>query len=146
MAPPRILVRSHIWMREAKEGLKLDNLRSDHVMIRSELKYLIGAKTVDLTCWVFGGKTAPFPTVRVFRVVRPVATVRFQVEPNPEPTREFWPIANTRGKKDVMHRFAWKGSKYIVYLLLPPINTYITQDAKPKMIDAPLTAIFGMGQ
>jgi hypothetical protein len=83
-------------MQEVKEGLKLDNLRTDHVVIRSELKYLIGAKIVDLKCRVFGGKTAPFPTVRVFRVVRPVATVRFQVERNPEPTREFGPVANTR--------------------------------------------------
>jgi hypothetical protein len=75
--------------------LKLDNLRTDHVMIRSELKYLIGANIVDLKCRVFGGKTAPFPTVRVFRVVRPVATVRCRVEPNPEPTREFGPVSNT---------------------------------------------------
>jgi len=82
-------------MQEVKEGLKLDNLRTDHVMIRSELKYLIGAKIVDLKCRVFGGKTAPFPTVRVFRVVRPVATFRFRVESNPEPTREFGPVANT---------------------------------------------------
>jgi len=82
-------------MQEVKEGLTLDNLRTDHVMIRSELKYLIGAKIVDLKCQVFGGKTAPFPTVRVFRVVRPVATVQFQVEPNPEPTREFGPVGNT---------------------------------------------------
>jgi hypothetical protein len=82
-------------MQEVKEGLKLDNLHTDHVMIRSELKYLIGAKIVDLKCRVFGGKTAPFPTVRVFRVVRPVATVRFRVELNPEPTREFGPVANT---------------------------------------------------
>jgi hypothetical protein len=82
-------------MQEVKEGLKLDNLRTDHVMIRSELKYLIGAKIVDFKCRVFGGKTAQFPTVRVFRVVRPVATVRFRVEPNPETTREFGPVANT---------------------------------------------------
>jgi hypothetical protein len=34
-------------------------------------------------------------TVRVFGVVRPVATVRFRVEPYPEPTREFGPVANT---------------------------------------------------
>jgi hypothetical protein len=83
-------------MQEVKEGLKLDNLRTDHVMIRSELQYLIGAKIVDLKCRVFGSKIAPIPTVRVIRVVRPVSTVRFQVEPNPEPTREFGPIANTR--------------------------------------------------
>ena len=82
-------------MREVKEGLKLDNLRTDHVMIRSELKYLIRVKIVDLKCRVFGGKTAPFPTVRVFRVLRPVATVRFRVEPNPEPTGEFGSVANT---------------------------------------------------
>ena len=42
----RISVRSQIWMREVKEGLKLHNLCMDHVMIRSELIYLIGAKAV----------------------------------------------------------------------------------------------------
>jgi len=82
-------------MHEVKEGLKLNNLRTDHVMIRSELKYLIGAKILDLKCRVFGGKTAPFPMVRVFRVARPVAIFRFWVEPNLEPTREFGPVANT---------------------------------------------------
>jgi hypothetical protein len=82
-------------MQEVKEGLKLDNLRTDHVMMWSEIKYLIGAKIVDLKCRVLGGKTAPFPTGRVFRVVRPVATVRFRVEPNPELTPEIAPVANT---------------------------------------------------
>jgi len=65
-------------------------------MIRSELKYLIGAKIVDLKCRVVGGKTGPFPMVWVFRVVRPVATVQFQVEPYPELTREIGPVDNTR--------------------------------------------------
>ena len=64
-------------------------------MIRSELKYLIGAKIVNLKCRVFGGKTGPMAMVQVFGVVRPVATVRFRVEPYPEPTREFGPVANT---------------------------------------------------
>jgi hypothetical protein len=36
-------------------GLKLHNLRTDHVTIQSELTYLIGAKIVDLKCRVFGG-------------------------------------------------------------------------------------------
>ena len=36
--------------------------------------------------------------VRVFRVVRPIATVRFRVEPYPEPAREFEPVANTTCK------------------------------------------------
>jgi hypothetical protein len=31
-------------MQEVKEGLKLNNLRIDYVMIQSKLKYLIGAK------------------------------------------------------------------------------------------------------
>jgi len=31
-------------MQEVKEGLKLNNLHIDYVMIRSQLKYLIGAK------------------------------------------------------------------------------------------------------
>jgi len=78
-----------------KERVELHNLRTDHVMIRSELKYSIGGKVVMLKCRVFGGKTGPFPVGRVFRVVRPVATVRFRAEPDPEPTREFGPVANT---------------------------------------------------
>ena len=78
-----------------KERLKLHNLRTDHVMIQSELKYLIGAKIVNLKCRVFGGKTGPMATVRVFGVVRPIATVRFRVELYAEPTREFGPVANT---------------------------------------------------
>jgi hypothetical protein len=94
-------------MQEVKEGLKLDNLRTNHVMIRSELQYLIGAKIVDLKCRVFGGKTAPCRTVRVFRVVRPIARVQFQVEPNPEPTREFGPVAITR-VEDPPQRFGSK--------------------------------------
>jgi hypothetical protein len=36
-----ILVQSQIWQREVKEGLKLHNLRTDHIVIRSELKYSI---------------------------------------------------------------------------------------------------------
>jgi len=53
-------------MQEVKERLELHNLRTDHVMIRSQLKYLIGAKVVRLKCRVFGGKTGPMATVRVF--------------------------------------------------------------------------------
>jgi len=45
-ATPRILVESQIRNQELKERPKLHNLRTDHVMIRSELKYLIGAKVV----------------------------------------------------------------------------------------------------
>jgi len=37
----------------------------------------------------------PFPTFLVFHVVRPVATVRVQVEPDPEPTLEFGTVADT---------------------------------------------------
>jgi len=82
-----------------KEGLKLHDLRIDHVMIRSELKYLIGAQVVRLKCRVFAGKTGPIPRVRVFCVVKPVATVRVLVEPDPELTREFGTVANTNGDR-----------------------------------------------
>jgi len=61
-----ILVVSQIWKREVKERLKLHNLHTDHVMIRSELKYLFGSKDVWLKCRVFGGKTGPIAMVRVF--------------------------------------------------------------------------------
>jgi len=51
---------------EVKERIKLHNLYIDRVMIRSELRYLIGAKLVKLKCRVFGGKTGPIATIRVF--------------------------------------------------------------------------------
>jgi hypothetical protein len=44
---------------------------------------------------VFGGNTGPVQVGRVFRVVRTVATFRFRVEPEPEPTREFGSVALT---------------------------------------------------
>jgi hypothetical protein len=37
-------VGSQIWKREAKDRLELHNLHPDHLVIRSELKYLIGVK------------------------------------------------------------------------------------------------------
>jgi len=40
----QISVRLHIWIQDVKERQKLNNLRIDHVMIRSKLKYLIGAQ------------------------------------------------------------------------------------------------------
>jgi hypothetical protein len=64
-------------------------------MIRSELKYLIGGQVVMSKCWVFGGKPGPCPVGRGICVVRPVATIRFRVEPELEPTRDFGPIAHT---------------------------------------------------
>ena len=55
IATQQLVVRSQICEREGKEGLKLHNLRTDHVTIRSEVRYLIGAKIVHLDCRVFGG-------------------------------------------------------------------------------------------
>ena len=40
----RILVGLQIWMWEVKERVKLNNLRIDHVTMRSQLRYLIGAR------------------------------------------------------------------------------------------------------
>jgi len=58
-----IVVRFQIWQQEVKQQVEMHNLRTDHVMIRSELKYLIGAKVVNLKCQVFVGKTGPIATV-----------------------------------------------------------------------------------
>jgi len=91
----QILVRSYIWMLEVKERLKLDILRTDRVVIQSELKYLVVGKMARLPGLGFPVETGPKAMVRVFRVVRPVGTVRFRVEPDPEPTREIRPFANT---------------------------------------------------
>jgi len=59
----QISVGSQIWKREVKERQKLHNLRTDHVVIQSELKYLIGAKgvgTVYLEPWS-GANPAKYP-------------------------------------------------------------------------------------
>ena len=93
-----------------KEWVELYNLRTNHVVIQSELKYLIGAKDVMLKCRVLGGKTGPFPVDRVFRVVRPIPTVRFPVESEPEPTREIGPVANTIHN---LHQFGCYPSRLI---------------------------------
>jgi hypothetical protein len=91
-------------MREVTERLKLNNLHTDHVVIRLELKYSIGAKMVNLKCWVLGGKTAPFTMVRVFRVLKHVATVQVRVEPDPELTRLLGPVANPSHNQYIVER------------------------------------------
>ena len=97
-------------MREVNEWLKLHNLCIDYVVIRSELKYLMVAKNVHLKCRVFGGKTGPFPMILVFGVVRPIATVRIQVEPEPELAYQFVPVANTN------HSTMWPS--WSIYILM----------------------------
>jgi hypothetical protein len=55
-----ILVQSQIWQREVKERLKLHNLYNDHLVIRSELKYLTGAKFArTVICNRSPGSTRP---------------------------------------------------------------------------------------
>jgi len=53
-ATQRISVRSQMWKREVTERLKLHNLCTDHVTIRSELEYLIAAKSVGPAKWTRG--------------------------------------------------------------------------------------------
>ena len=68
-------------MQEVKEQPKRHNVRTHHVTIRSELKYLIRGKIPGLPWLGFQVETGPKATVPVFRVVRPVATVRFRFQP-----------------------------------------------------------------
>jgi hypothetical protein len=56
----RISVGSQIWKLQVKERLVLYNLHTDPVMIRSELKYLIGGKVAGTVIWNRGpGTTWP---------------------------------------------------------------------------------------
>ena len=71
-----MLVGSQIWKWEVKERLKLHNLRIEHVVIRSELKYSIVARNVDF-------RGADF-------VWKPVARVRFRVRTGPGTDRGIW--------------------------------------------------------
>jgi hypothetical protein len=45
---------------------ELHNLRTDHVTLQCELKYLIGAKVVMFKFRGFAGETGPIATVWVF--------------------------------------------------------------------------------
>jgi len=59
-ATQRISVGSQLWKWEVTERLVLHNLRTDYIMIRSELKYLIGAKVAGTVKWNHGpGSTRP---------------------------------------------------------------------------------------
>jgi hypothetical protein len=94
IATQRILVRSQMWEREVKEGLELHNLCTDHVTIRSELRYLIRGKIVDLKCRVFGEN--------------PLQRSGSGSELDPEPNREIGPVANTNFEVvDGQHQLCW---------------------------------------
>jgi len=82
------------------ERLQLHILCTDHVMIQFELKYLIGGKVARLKYQVFGGKTNPFRMGQVSCVVSPMATVRFQMEPEAELTQQFRPHANAMDENE----------------------------------------------
>ena len=57
---------SQICNREVKEQLELNNLRTAHVAIRSDLKFLIADKVMVLKCQVLCGSTGQIATVRVY--------------------------------------------------------------------------------
>jgi hypothetical protein len=85
-----------------KEGLTLQNLHINHIVIQSQLKYFIGAKIVSLKCRIFDDKTGQFRMVLVVQFVRPVATVRFRVELDPEPAQQFGSVINTRYSRHIL--------------------------------------------
>jgi hypothetical protein len=70
-------------MRELKERPKLHNLRIQHVMIRSELKYLIGAKLLGLQKPGLEVETGPNANGPDFSCGKTVAAVRFRIQPKP---------------------------------------------------------------
>jgi len=51
-----------------------------------------------LNCRVFGGKTSPIATVRVFVWQDPLQRFGPGSEPDPEPTQEFGTVANTNSR------------------------------------------------
>jgi hypothetical protein len=55
------------YLKLGGEGVaKMHDLYTDHVTIRSELNYLIGANVVMLQFRVFAGKSGPIAMVWVF--------------------------------------------------------------------------------
>jgi len=89
--------------------------------IRTQI--LISSQNGELEMPGFCRKTGPFPMVRVFRVIRPVPTFRFRVEPDPEPNWQFGPVANTNHMHQLtgcISQAKWKD--------LPLLKTKISSD------------------
>jgi hypothetical protein len=57
-----------------------------------------------------------------------------------------WRSFSEWGRECVTSSFAYKDRLYRIYECLHPIATQITRDARPKIIDSPLTLICRMGQ
>jgi len=55
--------------------------------------------------------------------------------------RSFWEC----GREHVASSFPNEGGQYFIYKCLQPIATHITQHARPKIVDDPLTLILMMG-
>jgi hypothetical protein len=64
-----------------KERVELHNLRTDHVMIQSELKYLIGARYLGLQRPDVEAETGPNANSPSFSCGKLVAMVVFQFQP-----------------------------------------------------------------
>jgi hypothetical protein len=119
-----------------KERLIIHNIFTDHVTIRSELRYLIRAKVVRFRCRVFCSKTGPITTVQVFMWLNPLQRSGPGLDPDSEPNREFGSIAKSREEALVKERrvtmrestaFAW-GSKNSVapeLTLIQPYSSYL---------------------
>jgi len=52
-----------------------------------------------------------------------------------------WHSFSELGRERVALSFAWKASQYHIYESPQPIATQITNDARPKIVDPPLTII-----
>ena len=55
-------------------------------------------------------------------------------------------LVSSCGIKDIVYYFGLKGSHYFTYEFGPPSIIQINQDARPEIIDAPLTLVFRIGQ
>jgi hypothetical protein len=73
----------------------LHTIHSDYVVIRSELKYSIGAQLVKLKFRDFGVKTSQIPTVQVFMSYDQLQQFGSRSEPVREPTLQFGTVDNT---------------------------------------------------
>ena len=52
-----------------------------------------------------------------------------------------WRLISKWGRECEAHSFAYRASQYRIYERTQPIPKQITNDARPKIVDAPLTLI-----
>jgi len=113
---------AHLIARDARATVTAQCTSwSCHHTVRTQLCYW--SQNCDLEILGSGGKTGPFPTVWVFGVVWPMATVRCPVELEPELTWEYGTVATTILTTEYFCTLLRSQYPVLLFLHIPPTGS-----------------------